>query len=85
MNEFRLPSYEVLGEQWRAENGQLRKAGEWDDSVFERLEEFSQPDRSFGQFLAGFAASIAPWATRYVEGFNAAFCRENQCAIHPWR
>ena len=72
LNEFRLTSYEVLGEQWRAENGELRKAAEWDDSVFERLEEFSQPDRSFGQFLRD-SQIVAPWATRYVEGFNAAF------------
>ncbi len=68
--------YEVLGENFVSNGGTLSPAGKWDeDHVFDRLPRYANPDRSFAQFLRD-AHLTAPEATRYVEGFNAAFAEK---------
>jgi len=72
-SEAHLAPYEVLGDHWSAEDGELQNAGDWDEEgVFARLPEFANPDRSFAEFLHA-ARLGAPRAKAYVEGFNAAW------------
>ena len=69
----KITAYEVQGEHWFPEGGTLQPAGDSGfEDVFRTMRNYAEPDRSFAEFLTQ-AQIDAPWATAYVEGFNAAF------------
>lgn len=68
---------DVRGERWCAEGGSLRRCDELldnTDALFERMRDFTSPDRSFQQYLdeTDYPDRAKRWAAAYVEGFNAA-------------
>ena len=72
-DQARIAPYEVQGEHWYCEGGQLNRAQDSKfEDLFEAMRAQAHPDRSFAEFVQG-ERQISPWMTAYVEGFNAAF------------
>src|SRR5688500_13533909 len=78
--EAGIRTYEVLGERWRAGNGQVRRVDDyWKrlDLVMRRLDPELAPDRSFQEFLAARPGGSKlsrerTLAAEFVQGFHAA-------------
>ena len=78
--EAGLPTYEVLGERWRAAKGVFNRVDDyWDrlDRVMRRLEPELDPDESFKDFLdrkpgGHTLARERTLAAEFIQGFHAA-------------
>jgi monoamine oxidase len=78
--EAELPTYEVLGERWRASRGAFQRVDDyWDrlDRVMRRLDPELEPDESFKAFLdrkpgGRTLARERTLAAEFVQGFHAA-------------
>ena len=81
--DARLPTYEVLGERWRASRGTFQRVDDyWDrlDRVMRRLDPDADPDESFKAFLDArpggrTLARERTLAAEFVQGFHAADLR----------
>jgi monoamine oxidase len=79
-HEARLSTYEVVGQQWRADGGELSMADDYAKRVgrvLRRLDPDRTPDRSFLDYLRAQAgkpkrAGDRRMAREFVEGFHAA-------------
>jgi monoamine oxidase len=82
INEWKIPTHEVDGDNWCSEDGQLKPCDFFSD-VNEILEKMDgkKPDLSFLEFLETYSSKSGnsrreqrarEWATSYVTGFNAA-------------
>ncbi len=76
--EAKLDTYEVEGDRWRVESGNLRLGGRvfWAmDEIFKRMDP-SVPDQSFHDFLEHSCRDcpeeVQVWARAFVSGFHAA-------------
>jgi monoamine oxidase len=77
-----LTTVDVVGENWRARDGDFRKVDYWEkvDKVLGKLDEHRMPDRSFSDYLAERAARkkkpkdarARSLALEFVKGFHAA-------------
>jgi monoamine oxidase len=74
----RLSAEEVKGDRFYFEDGRLRRLESNDavDQVLQAMRDYTDPDRSFEQFLAEACRDVPETekarASAYVEGFNAA-------------
>ena len=77
----RLPALEVSGEHYLLENGKLVH-DEWFDPEEAIEKADGAPEQSFEEYIrnAGVPEQQQRWATRYVEGFNAA--RAGEISLH---
>jgi monoamine oxidase len=78
VREAKLDTYEVEGDRWRVESGNLTLGGRvfWAmDELFKRMDP-SAPDQSFHDFLEhscrDFPEEVQVWARAFVSGFHAA-------------
>jgi monoamine oxidase len=69
-----LAASAVTGDSWCSGDGGPRRCGELFDALGPLFERMGPQEETFAHFLerAGIDERLRPWATTYIEGFNAA-------------